>query len=337
MSADQRVADRADVVEPALRRWWRRLPDRLDRRVVVAAWVSFAVQVLLVATGGAVRLTSSGLGCPTWPLCTPDSLVSTPEMGVHGLIEFGNRTLAGVVGVAAVVVLLLVVRVRHERRDLALLAGTVVLGVVAQALVGGVTVLTGLNPFVVGFHYVASVALACVCAAFLVRLRPVPDGDGTGRAPAAFRAATAVLVATAVVTILLGVLTTGAGPHSGDAQAGRNGFDATLLQHVHAWPSYVLVAVTGALTVVAWARRMPVRGWLLALLALEGVQVLLGLYQARHGLPVLALGGHMVLATLLAAATTVVALSVAGYGPARSLHVPARSDVVRRGARGSVR
>ncbi|WP_253691249.1 COX15/CtaA family protein [Cellulosimicrobium protaetiae] len=331
------MADRADGAEPVLRRWWRRLPDRLDRRVVVAAWASFAVQVLLVATGGAVRLTSSGLGCPTWPLCTADSLVSTPEMGIHGLIEFGNRTLAGVVGVAAVVVLLLVVRVRHERRDLALLAGTVVLGVVAQALVGGVTVLTGLNPFVVGFHYVASVALACVCAAFLVRLRVVPADGGSGRAPAAFRVATVVLVTTAVVTILLGVLTTGAGPHSGDAQAGRNGFDATLLQHVHAWPSYVLVAVTAALTVVAWARRMPVRAWLLALLALEGVQVLLGLYQARHGLPVLAVGAHMVLATLLAAATTVVALCVAGYGPARSLHVPARSEGVRRGARGSVR
>ncbi|MFD4994477.1 heme A synthase [Cellulosimicrobium cellulans] len=331
MSADQRtVAVRdAGTAAPVLRRWWQRLPDRLDRRVVVAAWVSFVVQVLLVATGGAVRLTSSGLGCPTWPLCTSDSLVNTPEMGVHGVIEFGNRTLAGVVGVAAVVVLLLVVRVRRERRDLALLAGTVVLGVAVQALVGGVTVLTGLNPFVVGFHYVASVALACVCAAFLVRLRAEPADDGTARAPAAFRAATAALATTAVVTILLGVLTTGAGPHSGDAQAGRNGFDATLLQHVHAWPSYVLVAVTATLTVVAWARRMPVRGWLGALLALQGVQVLLGLYQARNGLPVVAVGAHMVLAALLAAATTVVVLSVAGYGP--RVHGPARYGVVRRG------
>lgn len=331
MSADQRtVAVRgAGTAVPVLRRWWQRLPDSLDRRVVVAAWVSFAVQVLLVATGGAVRLTSSGLGCPTWPLCTSDSLVNTPEMGVHGVIEFGNRTLAGVVGVAAVVVLLLVVRVPRERRDLSMLAGTVVLGVAAQALVGGVTVLTGLNPFVVGFHYVASVALACVCAAFLVRLRAEPADDGAGRAPAAFRAATAALATTAVVTILLGVLTTGAGPHSGDAQAGRNGFDATLLQHVHAWPSYVLVAGTVTLAVVAWARRMPARGWLLALLALQGVQVLLGLYQARNGLPVVAVGAHMVLAALLAAATTVVVLSVAGYGP--HVHGPARSGTVRRG------
>ena len=316
MSADQRLGApvRDDVVEPLLRRWWRRVPDRLDRRVVVAAWVSFAAQVLIVGTGGAVRLTASGLGCPTWPLCTPDSLVSTPEMGIHGLIEFGNRTLTGVVGVAAAVVLLLVLKMRHERRDLVLLAATVVLGVVAQALVGGVTVLTGLNPFVVGFHYVASVALVCVCAAFLVRLRVSPAADGADRAPAGFVRATAVLAGIAVVTIVLGVLTTGAGPHSGDPQAGRNGFDAALLQHVHAWPSYALVLVTAALTAVAWARRMPVRAWFAVLVALQAAQVLLGLYQARNGLPAVAVGAHMVLAALLAAATTVTALRVVGLG-----------------------
>lgn len=307
-----RPRTRTSALERLLRRGWHGLPTRLDRRVVVAAWVSFAAQVLIIATGGAVRLTSSGLGCPTWPLCTPDSLVSTPEMGIHGLIEFGNRTLTGVVGVAAAVVLLLVVRLAHERRDLVLLAGTVVLGVVAQALVGGVTVLTGLNPFVVGFHYVASVVLVCVCAAFLLRLRSAPTPGDVVPAPAWFRRATAALVVTTVVTVLLGVLTTGAGPHSGDPQAGRNGFDAALLQHLHAWPSYALVALTVALTVAAWVRGMPVRRWLAGLLVLEVVQVLLGLYQARNGLPAVAVGVHMVLAALLAATTTVAALLVAG-------------------------
>ncbi|UTM45840.1 COX15/CtaA family protein [Glutamicibacter mysorens] len=70
-----------------------RLPTSLDRKATLLAWCSFLAQVLVIATGGAVRLTSSGLGCPTWPLCTPESLVNTPEMGIHGLIEFGNRTL----------------------------------------------------------------------------------------------------------------------------------------------------------------------------------------------------------------------------------------------------
>ncbi|WP_265521058.1 COX15/CtaA family protein [Oerskovia flava] len=308
----QDTRERRGTAGRVLRRWWRSVPDRIDRRVVVAAWISFAAQVLIIGTGGAVRLTSSGLGCPTWPLCTADSLVSTPEMGIHGLIEFGNRTLTGVVGIAAAVVLLLVVKVRHDRRDLALLASTVVLGVVAQALVGGVTVLTGLNPFVVGFHYVASVALVCVCAAFLVRLRGPSGARETAPVPGWFVRATGVMVVTAAATVLLGVLTTGAGPHSGDPLAGRNGFDAELLQHVHAWPSYLLALVTASLTVVARVRALRARAWFACLLALQVVQVLLGVYQARNGLPAVAVGAHMVLAALLAAATTVTAMLVAG-------------------------
>src|SRR5690606_28352167 len=75
------------------------LPTRIDRRIRVFAWLSFLAEVTIIGTGGAVRLTGSGLGCPTWPTCTPDSLVPTPEMGIHGLIEFGNRTMTGVVGI----------------------------------------------------------------------------------------------------------------------------------------------------------------------------------------------------------------------------------------------
>ena len=139
----------------------------IDRRVRVAAWLSFLAEVLIIGTGGAVRLTGSGLGCPTWPTCTAESIVNTPEMGIHGFIEFGNRTLTGLVGILAIIVLVFVLKMRRERRDLFVLALVVVLGVVAQALVGGITVLTGLNPFIVGFHYVASVILVAVCAAFL--------------------------------------------------------------------------------------------------------------------------------------------------------------------------
>ncbi|WOQ68480.1 COX15/CtaA family protein [Microbacterium limosum] len=285
------------------------LPRTVDARVRAFAWMSFVAEVLIIATGGAVRLTGSGLGCPTWPTCTPESLVNTPEMGIHGVIEFGNRTLTGLVGILALAVVVLVWRMRRTRRDLFLLALVVLGGVVTQAIVGGITVLTGLNPFIVGFHYVASLVLVCVCAAFLY-LMVRPRGVRSLRVPPAFAITTHVTTFVLAATIFFGVLTTGAGPHSGDAAAGRNGFDAEVLEHVHAWPGYALLALTLALTVIAWVRSLAPRRWFALLLALQVVQIAVGLYQARNGLPELAVGAHMVLAALTAAAMTVVVLSL---------------------------
>ncbi|MGQ3256208.1 MAG: COX15/CtaA family protein, partial [Microbacterium aurantiacum] len=118
-------------------------------------------------------------------------------------------------------------------------------------------------------------------------------------------------VAALVVTIVFGILTTGAGPHSGDPDAGRSGFDAELLEHIHAWPSYLLFALTIALVVGAWRQRelTPLLArWSIALLAAELVQIAVGLFQARNGLPILAVGVHMILAALTAAAMTAVVL-----------------------------
>lgn len=283
------------------------LPDRIDRRVRVAAWLSFLAQTIIIATGGAVRLTGSGLGCPTWPLCTEDSLVTTPEMGIHGVIEFGNRLMTGVVGIVALLVVLSIWRLRHERRDLWRLAVIVVLGIVAQAVVGGVTVWTGLNPFIVGFHYVASLLLVCVTAAYLVRLDTAP-GPRELAVPRWYAALAHATTAVLAVTIVFGVLTTASGPHSGDADAGRTGYNAELLEHVHAWPGYALLALTVALVLAARRLRLPTLGWGLALLAIELVQIAVGLYQARNGLPPLLVGIHMVLAALTAATMTVFVL-----------------------------
>jgi cytochrome c oxidase assembly protein subunit 15 len=268
------------------------LPDRIDRRVRVVAWLSFLAQTIIIATGGAVRLTGSGLGCPTWPLCTEDSLVTTPEMGIHGVIEFGNRLMTGVVGIVALLVVLSIWRLRHERRDLWRLAVVVVLGIVAQAVVGGITVWTGLNPFIVGFHYVASLLLVCVTAAYLVRLDAVP-GPREAAVPAWYARLAHATTAVLAVSIVFGVLTTASGPHSGDVDAGRTGYNAELLEHVHAWPGYAL---------------LPTLGWGLVLLAVELVQIAVGLYQARNGLPPLLVGIHMVLAALMAATMTVFVL-----------------------------
>lgn len=280
------------------------LPDRLLR---VLAWLSFAAETTIIATGGAVRLTGSGLGCSEWPLCTPESLVPTPELGVHGFIEFGNRTMTGLVGLLALVVLIVTLRRARGRRDLATPAWIVLGGVVAQAVVGGVTVWTGLNPFIVGFHYVASLALVCVTAAYLVRLHEAP-GPRERAVPAWFAILTHVTTLALGATILFGVLTTANGPHSGDADVVRNGFDASLLAHVHAWPGYLLLALVAVLVAAAAALRLRPLRWLVALLAVILAQVVVGVVQARLDLPALLVGIHMVLAALSAAAFTVAVL-----------------------------
>ena len=291
------------------------LPDRVDTRIRVFAWISFAVQTIIIGTGGAVRLTGSGLGCPTWPTCTPDSLVPTEELSYHSLIEFGNRMMTGVVGIVALVLFVLVWRIRRERRDLFALAFIVGAGVVAQAIVGGITVWTGLNPFIVGFHYVSSLLLVCVCAAFIVRMDATP-GPRELAVPGWYAGLTHATTGVLALTIVFGILTTGAGPHSGDAAAGRNGFEAELLEHVHAWPGYALLALTVALLIGAWRLRLPTLRWTVVLLAAELVQIAVGLYQARNGLPPLAVGVHMVLAALTAATMTVVVLRLKRPVPA---------------------
>ncbi|NUT58213.1 MAG: heme A synthase [Agromyces sp.] len=298
-----------------MNRFTQWLPDRVDTRIRVFAWLSFAVQTIIIGTGGAVRLTGSGLGCPTWPTCTADSLVPTEELGYHSLIEFGNRMMTGVVGIVALVLFVLVWRIRRERRDLFTLAFIVGAGVVAQAIVGGITVWTGLNPFIVGFHYVSSLVLVCVCAAFIVRM-DAAAGPRELAVPGWYSGLTHATTAALALTIVFGILTTGAGPHSGDAAAGRNGFEAELLEHVHAWPGYALLALTVALVAGAWRLRLPTLRWTIVLLTAELVQIGVGLYQARNGLPPLAVGVHMVLAALTAAAMTVVVLRLKRPVPA---------------------
>jgi heme a synthase len=285
-----------------------------SRGIRIAAWVSFICEAAIIGTGGAVRLTGSGLGCPTWPTCTADSLIPTAELSFHSLIEFGNRMMTSVVGISALVVLVLVWRIRATRRDLFTLAAIVVGGVIAQALVGGVTVWTGLNPFIVGFHFVASLTLVCVAAAFLVRM-----GESSQPrqlvVPRWFAGITHATSAAVAVTIAFGVLTTASGPHSGDITAGRTGFNVEVLEHLHAWPGYLTFALTVLLLLASWRLRAPLTGWLAVLLAVELVQIAVGLYQARNGLPELAVGVHMVLACLLAAAMTVAVLRLKAPAP----------------------
>lgn len=301
-----------------IRRVWLWLPDRIDRRVIATAWATLVVQVGIVGTGGLVRLTGSGLGCPTWPRCTADSFVATEEMGIHGVIEFGNRLLTFVLVAVAILMFLFVVRMRRTRRDLFWLSIAIGLYVPLQAIIGGITVLTNLNPYVVGLHYFASVILVGLAAVLLVRVYESPGARD--RVVPAWYAATAHLTTLAVtVTIVVGILVTGAGPHAGDGGAARNGLDPELMQHVHSWPAYITLALT--LVLFAFAFRMPrpqrLPLWTGLLLATEALQVIVGLWQARAGLPILLVNIHMVLAVVLAAAMTVVIMKLKAPAAAR--------------------
>jgi heme a synthase len=303
-------ADTTTQTAPGLlRRIWSRLPDRVDRRVIAAAWATLAVQVGIVATGGLVRLTGSGLGCPTWPQCTGDSLIATPEMGIHGAIEFGNRLLTFVLVIVAIVMFLFVIRMRAQRPDLFWLSLVIGLYVPLQAIIGGITVLTNLNPYVVGLHFFASVALVALSAALVVRVYAEP-GPRALAVPRWYAVMVYLTAAATLVTVVVGILVTGSGPHAGDGGAARNGLDAEFMQHVHSWPAYVLFALT--IVIFAGAGRTPpalrLRLWTGLLLAVELVQIGVGLWQARTGLPVLLVGIHMVLAVLLVAAMTVVVM-----------------------------
>ena len=291
-----------------LARAWSWLPATVDRRVRVVAWASLACQLLLIGTGGAVRLTGSGLGCPTWPQCVEGSYVSTPEMGLHGVIEFGNRLLTFVLVIVAVAAFLAVVRQRRVRRDLFVLALVQGLSIPLQAVIGGVTVLVGLNPWIVGLHFVVSIALVALMTVFVVRVLRGPRGRGL-LAPRWYVRLAHVTSAVVAVVVLVGVVTTGAGPHAGDAATPRNGLDAALLEHLHAWPAYALFALTVVLVTVAWRRGLPRRA-VTGLLAVELVQIAVGLTQARTGLPPVLVGTHMVLAGVLVAVTTATVLSL---------------------------
>lgn len=290
-----------------IREW---LPDRVDARVRVVAWISFVLEIAIVGTGGAVRLTDSGLGCE-WPLCTPDSLFPTAQQSYHSLIEFGNRGLSFFVGLAAVLVIVLISRLRTQRKDLWTMAWIVFGGVLLQGVVGGILVIFALHPNMVAFHYLVSLGLVAVTAAFLVRMDR-PRGARERTVPPGVAILTHITSFVLAVTVAVGVLTTGAGPHSGDpAVTLRNGFDATVLEHVHSWPAYTLFALTLVLVVIAFLRGLTaIRAWAIGLLAVELVQIAIGLYQARNALPPLAVGVHMVLAAVLVAVCTALVLQL---------------------------
>jgi heme a synthase len=291
----------------ALRRW---------------AVASLVANIVIVVTGALVRLTGSGLGCPTWPRCTEDSYVSHPALGIHGAIEFGNRLLTFVLIVVAVLTFVSAMLHRPRSRKLRWLAAGLALGIPAQAVVGGITVLTRLNPFVVALHLLLSLLLIAL-SVWLVRL--------TWASPATVASAWGVRLARVAfvgmwIAVWLGTVVTGSGPHAGDQHSVRTGFDPALVSHIHAIAVYVTIAATFG--VVFIVRNTPS----LLLLAVEVIQAGIGLSQYHLGLPVGLVLLHLLGAALAVAAATNLVLSVrpAGRGVVEQVQPGAVSGAVPR-------
>jgi cytochrome c oxidase assembly protein subunit 15 len=274
------------------------------------AWTSLIANIALVVTGAAVRLTDSGLGCPTWPKCTDGSYTTTSAMGGHGAIEFGNRLLGVALFVVTVVCFLSAWRQRPRRPRQVRLALLVLLSVPAQAVMGGITVLSNLNPWVVGLHFLLSMALIFVSYALW---QSTKEGDSRPvfLIPAPLRLLARLTAVASAAVIVAGVIVTGSGPHSGDNGAKRNGLDPAAVAQAHADLVFLLLGLTGAcyLALRAVNARAAARTALI-LFAIELSQGLIGFVQYFTHLPVALVAAHMLGASLVWAGTAALLLSI---------------------------
>ncbi len=273
----------------------------LTRWMRPAAVASLVVNVLIVVTGGVVRLTGSGLGCPTWPRCTDQSFVPHRALGIHSAIEFGNRMLTFVV--AAVAVATFVLAWRYGRPAVLRLAFLLALGVPAQAVIGGITVLTDLNPWIVSFHLLVSLAMVGLAVTLLRRL-----GEGDGPPEPLVPDGVTWLVRTVFgvgwLVLYVGTVVTGSGPHAGDLSSPRNGLDPRALSQLHTDVVMLLLGLTLAAVLVLRSSGAPavVRRAAGTLLAVELAQGLIGFVQYATDLPIVLVAFHLLGAALVSAA-----------------------------------
>jgi cytochrome c oxidase assembly protein subunit 15 len=260
------------------------------------------LQGALIVTGGAVRLTGSGLGCPTWPECTPGSYTPVPNQAegqLHAWIEFGNRLLTFVLLFTALAVVIIAFRSSKNaitKRRVRALAALQILGILGQGLLGGITVLTGLHPATVAAHFLLSIFL--ISGAISLRyemigiIKQAPTGLIASLIP--------ILIWLTLIVIIVGTIVTGSGPHAGDADAKRFGFDPKALSWLHA--DFVIALLV--LTTLLWLLIRQTNANLLTrkiqiFLLIVISQGLIGYIQYATGLPELVVGFHLLGAALV--------------------------------------
>ena len=283
--------------------------SRLGERswLVRLAWATLLANVGIVLTGGAVRLTGSGLGCPTWPRCTDRSFTPHGALNLHSAIEFGNRTLTFVLTVIAVATF--VSAWQSGRRELRRLALLLALSVPAQALLGGVTVLTDLNPWVVAFHLLFSMGIISLAVLYLWRIdTPAPTSVVEERATLSALAWTTY--AAGWVVLALGTVVTGSGPHAGDVKAPRNGLDPLQISQAHADAVFLFVGLSLGLAIALRVTGSPAARVAALLVLVELSQGLIGFVQYFTDLPIALVELHLLGAALIATVMTWTLLEV---------------------------
>ncbi|MFE5658629.1 heme A synthase [Streptomyces sp. NPDC056517] len=307
----------------SIARRWTPSPRTLRR----AALSAVVMSVLIIVTGGAVRLTGSGLGCDTWPKCTDDSLIVTPEQGYRGAIEFGNRMLTYVLSAAVGWAIIAARSTKPWRRGLTRLGWAQFWIVMSNAVIGGITVWMGLNPWTVAGHFLAANALLTVA---VITWHRTGEGDTAARprVPRPVRKLSWAITITSGLLIALGTTVTGAGKHAGDSSdVPRMPWDWTNAAHLHAIAAWVVCALALAMWLVLRVVDAPLdtraraRDLLIVLLA-QGV---VGYVQYFTGVPELLVAAHMLGSSLMWIAVLRLALSLRER-PVPTADIPAQAD-----------
>ncbi len=266
------------------------------------------LQGALVVTGGAVRLTGSGLGCPTWPECTPGSYLPVDgqvEGTLHSWIEFGNRLLTFALFFAAVATLFAIIR--SGRRDLRFLATTQILGILGQGVLGGITVLTDLNPLSVASHFLLSTIL--IAAATSLHSRRRQPHVRTSSTQVRISRVSFFHILSAFVAIAMGTLVTGTGPHAGDLDAPRLNFSITTITRFHSASVWILILLS-----IYFYRspdlRFETRRWLHIFFFITVLQGAIGYIQYFLGVPELLVAAHLLGSVLVWIAAWRIRISV---------------------------
>jgi cytochrome c oxidase assembly protein subunit 15 len=274
-------------------------------------------QIAIVVTGGAVRLTGSGLGCPTWPECTPGSYTPVPHQAegqLHSWIEFGNRLLTFVLLLCALIAVVIAIRVSKNaimKNKVRFLAALQVLGIFGQGALGGITVLTDLNPIPVAGHFLLSMFL--ISGAISLRYEIV--GIFKQKADGIIATLMPILIWLTLFVLIAGTIVTGSGPHAGDENAKRFGFDTRVVSWMHA----DLVIALIVLTLVLWlitrvSQNKVIHRYLSIFLSISFSQGLIGYIQYFTGLPELIVAAHLLGATLVwASAWSLIKVSQSGF------------------------
>ena len=316
------------------------------RIAAIAFWGNLICQMGIILSGGAVRLTASGLGCSTWPNCEPGQFTPelTLEAGIHPFVEFGNRTLTGVLGVFAIAVLLVSWRwLRHKGVGFRRLAWVPLIGTALQAIIGAFVVRLDLHPGLVSPHFLISPVIVAASTVLVVRLY---EGDGTARrtVPWSTVALYAAIAALGFTVLVLGTLVTGTGPHSGDdGEITRIAIDPRLISQIHAASVWLFCALLAVLLVLLHrdprSAQARVSAW--ALVALTAVQGVIGYVQYFTGLPELLVFFHLLGAALFAAGIAWVGARLVTWhsdkAPGASEADPGRADRITAAADGSAR